>query len=65
MHVSVTMRREAEKHFWFKSDACYRVTGEWVLSGGYTGHTNHDVEFLASVLYVEVEFYAVPFMYAD
>jgi hypothetical protein len=56
MHVSSTTRYEAEQLFWSDQDAWYSVQGEWLLAGGFTGHTCDAIDFLTNVRQVELHF---------
>jgi hypothetical protein len=54
MHVSSATRYEAKQLFWSDQDAWYSVKGEWLLAGGFSGHTHDAIEFLANVRQVEL-----------
>ena len=56
MRVSSTTRSEAKTLFWPNKEAVYRIDGEWLLAGGFTGHTCSAVDFLRDVQQVEVHF---------
>jgi hypothetical protein len=56
MHVSSTLRTEASKLFWSKSNAYFHVSGYWLLSGGYPGDSCWDLSFLLQVQNVEIEY---------
>jgi hypothetical protein len=56
MQVSSTTRDEARRRFWSDQEAWYRVDGEWLLAGGFTGHTCDAADFLANVQQVELRF---------
>jgi hypothetical protein len=60
MRVSSYMRKEAQKLFWSYPDVWYRIQGNWILAGGFPGHTDHDLDFLARVTHVEVKFEGAP-----
>jgi hypothetical protein len=59
MHASSVTRNEAEQLFWSNPNAWYHVSGEWLLSGGFTGHTLYAVDFLRNVQRVEIHFESV------
>lgn len=59
MQVSSTTRDEAKQRFWSAREAWYRVEGEWLLAGGFAGHTYHAADFLANVQQVELHFESV------
>jgi hypothetical protein len=56
MHVSSVTREAAKQRFWSAREAWYRVDGEWLLAGGFTGHTCDSADFLANVQQVELRF---------
>ncbi|KAJ4362588.1 hypothetical protein N0V83_010682 [Neocucurbitaria cava] len=56
MHVSFTTRQEAKKLFWSDPTTRYIVDGQWLLAGGHPRHTNHDLEALTHMQYIEVDF---------
>ncbi|CAO2651718.1 Nn.00g000010.m01.CDS01, partial [Neocucurbitaria sp. VM-36] len=56
MHVCSTTRHEAQKLFWDNPDAWYHVSGEWLLAGGFAGHTYDAIDILANVRQVELGF---------
>jgi hypothetical protein len=56
MHLSSVTRYEAKKLFWSDQVTWYRVDGEWLLAGGFPGHTFNAVGFLANVQQVEIHF---------
>jgi hypothetical protein len=56
MHASSVTRNEAEQLFWSDSNAWYRVSGEWLIAGGFAGHTHYAVDFLHNVHQVEIYF---------
>jgi hypothetical protein len=56
MHVSSWTRREAGKLFWSDSDVWYLIHAPWILAGGFAGHTYYDVEPLAHVQQIEMDF---------
>jgi hypothetical protein len=57
MHVSFTMCQEAQKLFWSDPTTRYIIDGQWLLAGGHPRHTNDDLEALAHMQYIEVDFY--------
>lgn len=59
MHASSITRNEAEQLFWSNPTAWYYVSGEWLLAGGFTGHTLYAVDFLRHVQRVEIHFESV------
>jgi hypothetical protein len=56
MHTSRDARSEAKKLFFSHPDTWYHVKSFWLLSGGYAGHTIHDLDFLACAEQVYVDF---------
>ncbi|KAF2820794.1 hypothetical protein CC86DRAFT_374124 [Ophiobolus disseminans] len=56
MHVSSATRRKAEKLFWSCPDLWWKVDGDWLLAGGFSGHIYYAIDFLASAKQIEVEF---------
>lgn len=56
MQVSSITRDKAKQLFWSHQEARYRVDGEWLLTGGFTGHTYDATDFLANVQQVELHF---------
>jgi hypothetical protein len=60
MRVSSTTREEAKKLFWSEPTTRYYIHGFWLLTGGYTGHTTDDVEALALMQRIEIDFECLP-----
>jgi hypothetical protein len=60
MHVSSTTRDEAKKLFWSEPTTRYYIRGFWPLAGGYIGHTSDDVEALALMQHIEIDFRGMP-----
>lgn len=56
MRVSSSLRREASKLFWTDPIRFFLVKADWLLHGGYPGHTCCDLAFLSHVRQVELEF---------
>ena len=56
MRVSSTTRDECKKLFWSEPSTRYYVRGWWLLAGGYPGHTHDDLDALARMQYIEVDF---------
>ncbi|KAH8707666.1 hypothetical protein GQ44DRAFT_628312, partial [Phaeosphaeriaceae sp. PMI808] len=56
MHASPATRTEAEKLFWSNPAAWYHVSGEWLLAGGFAGHTHDATNLLVNVQRVEINF---------
>jgi hypothetical protein len=54
MQTSSIMRAEAKKLFWSYPNAWYCVDGTWLYDAGYTGDTEHDIDFLACVKQLDV-----------
>lgn len=54
MQVSSTLRIEAKKLFWSSLDVWYHIDGLWLLTGGYTGHTEYDVDAMAHVEQINI-----------
>ncbi|KAF2822731.1 hypothetical protein CC86DRAFT_261125, partial [Ophiobolus disseminans] len=59
MHTSSVTRKEAQQLFWSNRNAWYQVSGEWLLAGGFTGHTLYAVDFLRNVQRLEIHFTTV------
>lgn len=57
MQVSSTLRAEASKLFWAKSDTYFLVDADWLLRGGYPGYTHDDISFLAAVENIQVDYH--------
>jgi hypothetical protein len=57
MHTSRSLRTDAKKVFFSDPEAWYCVEADWLLEGGHAGHTRRDLDFLACVerLYIEYE----------
>jgi hypothetical protein len=56
MHASSVTRNEAKRLFWSNPNAWYRVSGEWLVAGGFTGHTHYAADFLRDIQRVEIWF---------
>ena len=56
MHTSRSTRAEARKLFFSDPGTWYIMEADWLLRGGYTGHTMHDVDFIACVERLNVDF---------
>lgn len=56
MHTSHYMRTEAKKLFFSDPEAWYHVDAGWLLRGGYAAHTEYNLEFLACVERLNVDF---------
>jgi hypothetical protein len=50
------LRTESSKLFWAHPDASFLVYINWLVRGGYPGHTHHDLSFLRYAQNVEVEY---------
>jgi hypothetical protein len=55
MRASSMLRTESSKLFWAHPDASFLVSLNWLLRGGYPGHTHNDLSFLRYAQNVEVE----------
>jgi hypothetical protein len=60
MRVSSYTRKEAKKLFWSCSETWYKIHADWLLAGGFPGHTDDSLEFLARVTHLEVHFEGEP-----
>jgi hypothetical protein len=56
MHVSSVMRREAKKLLWSDPGTRYFIHGEWLLAGGFSGHTPNAIDAFTSMQRIEVDF---------
>jgi hypothetical protein len=56
MHASPTTRKEAKKLFWSEPETWYSIHGEWLLAGGFAGHTNTAMDALSYMHQIEVDF---------
>ncbi|KAJ8116081.1 hypothetical protein OPT61_g2412 [Boeremia exigua] len=56
MHTSHHTRTEAKKLLFLDPEAWYHVDAHWLLRGGHPAHTKHDLEFLACVEQLNVDF---------
>jgi len=56
MHTSRHTRTEAKKLFFLDPATWYHVGADWLLRGGYYGHTNYDLNFLACTEQINVDF---------
>ncbi|KAH8729086.1 hypothetical protein GQ44DRAFT_723979 [Phaeosphaeriaceae sp. PMI808] len=56
MHVSSSMRVEAEKLFWSDPDTWYSIKGEWIAIGAPRGHSEFDFDFFANLKQIEISF---------
>jgi hypothetical protein len=56
MHASSVTRNEAAQLFWSNPNVWYHVSGEWLLAGGFTGHTIYAVDFLRNVQQIKIQF---------
>jgi hypothetical protein len=65
MHTSSVVRSDAKKLFWSNPNAWYHVSGEWLLAGGFTGHTPYAVDFLCNVQRVEIHFENIDSFFDD
>ena len=59
MHASSNTRDVARKLFWSAPDTRYLIEGEWLLEGGFIGFTLRNVEALACMTHIEVDFIEV------
>lgn len=57
MRVSSCIRAEASKLFWAYPGAFFVVEAAWLLGGGHPSYTNSNLEFLASVQNVQVNYW--------
>lgn len=57
MHASYSTRQEAQKLFWADPTSRYVIDGEWLLTGGHPRHTNHNLDALIHMQYIEVTFH--------
>jgi hypothetical protein len=65
MHTSSVLRSEAKQLFWSSPNAWYHVSGEWLLAGGFTGHTPYAVDILCNVQRVEIHFENIDSFFDD
>lgn len=56
MHTSRNMRVEARKLFFSNPRVWYLVHADWLLKGGYPAHTKLDLDMLASVEQLNLDF---------
>lgn len=56
MHTSRHTRTEAKKLFFADPETWYYVDADWLLKGGYYGHTSYDLDFLACTEQLNVDF---------
>ena len=56
MHTSHHTRTEAKKLLFSDQEAWYHVDAHWLLRGGYPAHTKYDLDFLACVEQLNVDF---------
>jgi hypothetical protein len=56
MHVSRRTRTEAEKLFWSDPETLVEINGDWILAGGFPGHHDYALDFLARVKQLELDF---------
>jgi hypothetical protein len=56
MRVSSATRKEAKKLFWSDPEPWYHIYGDWLLAGGYSGHTLNSIDALACMNQIEVDF---------
>ncbi|KAJ4987899.1 hypothetical protein SVAN01_06629 [Stagonosporopsis vannaccii] len=56
MHSSQHTRIEAKKLFFSDPQAWYHVDAHWLLRGGYPAHSKYDLDFLACVEHLDVDF---------
>ncbi|PVH99342.1 hypothetical protein DM02DRAFT_615126 [Periconia macrospinosa] len=62
MHTSRETRVEARKLFFSDSEAWYCIEAKWLLYGGHVGDTLFDVDFLACVERLDIDF---EYVYVD
>lgn len=56
MQVSSMYREEAKKLFWSDPTILYHVSGCWLLSGAFSGHSQYAADFFAHVERLDIEF---------
>lgn len=56
MHTSRWMRTEAKKLFFSHPETWYCLDAAWLLEGGHPGHTNYDMDFLACIERINLDF---------